>query len=78
MLGSIQVIQPRKIPHRKDHRSPNQNINLQKKEDLSQEGTVALREIKKYQRSTSLLLPRAPFQRLVRSVCANIDNSIRF
>ena len=29
-------------------------------------GTVALREIKKYQRSTDLLLPRAPFQRLVR------------
>ena len=41
-------------------------------------GTVALREIKRYQKSTALLLPRAPFQRLVRSVCGNIDNDLRF
>ena len=41
-------------------------------------GTVALREIKRYQKSTSLLLPRAPFQRLVRSVCSNFDNDLRF
>lgn len=41
-------------------------------------GTVALREIKRYQKSTSLLLPKAPFQRLVRSICAEIDNDLRF
>ena len=29
-------------------------------------GTVALREIKRYQKATNLLLLRAPFQRLVR------------
>ena len=29
-------------------------------------GTVALREIKRYQKETRMLLPRAPFQRLVR------------
>merc|ERR550537_664269 len=29
-------------------------------------GTVALREIRRYQKSTSNLMPRAPFQRLVR------------
>ena len=32
-------------------------------------GTVALREIKRYQKTTAMLLPRAPFQRLVRSIC---------
>lgn len=32
-------------------------------------GTVALREIRKYQKSTALLLPKAPFRRLVREVC---------
>ena len=31
-------------------------------------GTVALREIRRYQRSTKLLLRRAPFQRVVREV----------
>ncbi|KAF8283157.1 hypothetical protein TcBrA4_0080000 [Trypanosoma cruzi] len=31
-------------------------------------GTVALREIRQFQRSTDLLLQKAPFQRLVREV----------
>ena len=31
-------------------------------------GTVALREIRKYQRSTELLIRRLPFQRLVREI----------
>ena len=41
-------------------------------------GTVALREIKRYQKSTALLLPRAAFQRVVRSVCSEIDHDLRF
>ena len=41
-------------------------------------GTVALREIKKYQKSTDMLLPHAPFHRLVRSICSNIDSDLRF
>jgi len=41
-------------------------------------GTVALREIKRYQKSTDMLIPRAPFQRLVRDICAGIDNELRF
>ena len=41
-------------------------------------GTVALREIRKYQKSTDLMLPRAPFQRLVRSICHDIDHDLRF
>ena len=41
-------------------------------------GTVALREIKRYQRQTDLLLPRAPFQRVVRSLCSDIDSDLRF
>lgn len=41
-------------------------------------GTVALREIKRYQKSTDLLIPRAPFQRLVRDICSGIDNELRF
>ena len=41
-------------------------------------GTVALREIKKYQKSTDLLLLKAPFQRLVRDICKRIDHDLRF
>lgn len=41
-------------------------------------GTVALREIKRYQKSTDMLIPRAPFQRLVRDICSGIDNELRF
>jgi histone H3 len=35
-------------------------------------GTVALREIKKYQRSTSPLIPWQPFTRLAREVCDDV------
>ena len=41
-------------------------------------GTVALREIKRYQKSMSMLLPRAPFQRLVRSISQVYDSDLRF
>lgn len=41
-------------------------------------GTVALRQIRKYQRNTELLIPKLPFRRLVRSIATNIDNQNRF
>jgi histone H3 len=41
-------------------------------------GTVALREIKRYQKITDLLLAKAPFQRFVRSICDGIDSQLRF
>ncbi len=41
-------------------------------------GTVALREIRRYQKSTALLIPRMPFQRLVREVATGIWSELRF
>ena len=41
-------------------------------------GTVALREIKRYQKSHEMLLPRAPFQRLVRSIVTDMDHQLMF
>ena len=41
-------------------------------------GTVALREIRKYQKSTELLIRKLPFQRLVRDVAENYRSDIRF
>lgn len=40
-------------------------------------GTVALRDIRKYQRSTHLLLRRRPFQCLVREITGNIRKDFR-
>ena len=41
-------------------------------------GTVALREIRRYQKSTDLLLKKAPFQRLVREVSQDFKTDLRF
>ena len=41
-------------------------------------GTVALREIRKYQKSTDLMLKKAPFQRLVREVTQDFKSDLRF
>lgn len=40
-----------------------------KKKHRFRPGTVALREIRKYQKSTELLIRKLPFQRLVRELC---------
>ena len=41
-------------------------------------GTVALREIRKYQKSTELLIRKLPFQRLVREVAQEFKSDLRF
>ena len=58
-------------------------INGIKKKEAEQEekqsrrrfrpGTVAIREIKKYQKYERLFLPRNPFQRLVKSIVQGIN-----
>ena len=41
-------------------------------------GTVALREIRKFQKSTELLIRKLPFQRLVREIAQDFKNDLRF
>ena len=41
-------------------------------------GTVALREIRKYQKSTELLIRKLPFQRLVREISQDFKTELRF
>lgn len=41
-------------------------------------GTVAVRDMKRYQKSTELLLRRAPFQRLIREITGNYSVGTRF
>ena len=57
----------------KSHRSrgPKYPMGGVKKPRRYRPGTVALREIRKYQKSTDLLIRKLPFQRLVREVVQN-------
>jgi histone H3 len=41
-------------------------------------GTVALREIRKYQKSTDMLIRKLPFQRLVREIAQDFRTDLRF
>jgi histone H3 len=49
-----------------------------KKQYRYRPGTVALREIRRYQKSTDLLLRKMPFQRLVREIAQDYRSEIRF
>ena len=41
-------------------------------------GTVTVRMIRRYQKSTKTLMQRAPFQRLVRDLARNHNSDLRF
>ena len=41
-------------------------------------GSVALREIRRYQKTTELLVRKLPFQRLVREIAMAIKSDLRF
>jgi histone H3 len=40
-------------------------------------GTIAIREIRKYQKNTDLLIRKAPFQRLVKEIATNFKSDLR-
>lgn len=44
----------------------------------SRPGTVALREIRRYQKSTDLLIRKLPFQRLVKEIAQGFKSELRF
>ena len=41
-------------------------------------GTVALREIRRYQKTTELLIRKMPFQRLIREIAQDYKSDLRF
>ncbi|XP_059966462.1 uncharacterized protein LOC132497348 isoform X1 [Mesoplodon densirostris] len=49
-----------------------------KKPHRYQPGTVALREIRRYQKSTELLIRKLPFQRLVREIAQDFKTDLHF
>ncbi|KAE8685761.1 histone H3.2 [Hibiscus syriacus] len=57
------------------YKANNQEIN---RREGSTPGTVALRVIRKYQKSTELLIRKLPFQRLVREIAQDFKTDLRF
>ena len=53
-------------------------VKAGRKPRRNRSGTVALRQIRRFQKSTELLLPKLPFQRVVREIAHAITNDIRF
>ena len=53
-------------------------IDTIKKPHRFRPGTVALREIRRYQKSTELLIRKLPFQRLVREIAQEYKSDLRF
>ena len=58
-------------------RKPNRNDD-ERKPHRYRPGTVALREIRRYQKSTELLIRKLPFQRLVREIAQEFKTDLRF
>ena len=69
---------PRKQLATKAARAAAKSTGGIKKPHRYRPGTVALREIKKYQKSTELLMRKAPFQRLVKEVAEDFKKELRF
>ncbi|XP_050016719.1 histone H3.3A-like [Alexandromys fortis] len=73
---------PRKQLATKANRKSAPSIGGVKKPNLYKPGTVALREIRRYQKSTDrsffLLIRKLPFQRLVREIAQDFKTDLRF
>jgi histone H3 len=59
-------------------KSSHHSVQAIKKPYRFRPGTVALREIRKYQKSTDPLFRKLPFQRLVREVAQDFKADLRF
>ncbi|KIM42870.1 hypothetical protein M413DRAFT_444508 [Hebeloma cylindrosporum] len=63
---------------RKTAMNSRKSIGGVKKAHRFRPGTVALREIRRYQKSTELLIRKLPFQRLVREISQDYKTDLRF
>ena len=62
-------------------KAPRSQVNVgtkKRKRQRYRPGTVALREIRRFQKSTELLIRRMPFQRLVREIAQTYSPYLRF
>ena len=59
-------------------KSLSNSVIASKKPRRFKPGVVALREIRKYQKSTELLIRKLPFQRLVKEIASDFKTELRF
>ena len=72
------VKKPRKDTGKNSRKTPTSSLAGVKKAHRYRPGTVALREIRKYQKSTDLLIRKLPFQRIVKEIAHEQKNDVRF
>ena len=69
---------PRKLVAIKAARKTAPRKESIKKPHRYRPGTVALREIRKFQKSTDLLIRKLPFQKVVREIAGEFKSDLRF
>lgn len=75
---STHGIAPRKsLAFKAPRRGINDGVSIKRKHRY-RPGTVALREIRTFQKSTDLLIRKLPFMRLVREIAGEMKNDLRF
>eukprot|EP01120_Amphizonella_sp_Union-15-10_P008860 TRINITY_DN326_c0_g5_i1.p1 TRINITY_DN326_c0_g5~~TRINITY_DN326_c0_g5_i1.p1 ORF type:complete len:133 (+),score=20.28 TRINITY_DN326_c0_g5_i1:1-399(+) len=67
-----------KVPRKYASKTKKRLSGGHKKPHRFRPGTVALREIRLYQKTTDLLLRKLPFQRLVREIAQEFKTDLRF
>jgi len=72
------VKKPRKDNAKSSRKTTTSTPGGVKKPHRYRPGTVALREIRKYQKSTDLLIRKLPFQRIVKDIAHEMKNDVRF
>jgi len=60
---------------KKSTKKSKQNVVITKKPHRFRPGTVAMREIRRYQKTTELLIPRLPFSKMVRKIALDLNMS---
>ena len=69
---------PRKQLATKAARKSTPTTSSVKKPQRYHLGTIALRKIRKYQKSTQLLISKLPFQMLVKEIAVDFKTDLRF
>jgi histone H3 len=69
--------QPRKLLATKASKMAAPKMGVKRKHRY-RPGTVALREIRRFQKTTDLLVKKMPFQRLVREIAQDFKSDLRF
>ncbi len=67
-----------KSPRKRPLEEPDCNVKPKRKKRKYRSGTVALREIRKYQKNTNFLIMKAPFMRNIREISLEIKDGIRW